>query len=142
MDHTHRHRRQLAAPSERDALDGHSVSSPVPENDQVQGNADDHPVSLPARRTEAGTRAPPPRLPIALFLMSSAVAGTLVWSGHAPFPTLLILSILLGAYFLIVSTTITRLSRTAMVLTLLLCGLACLLVDVLSLLLHLAALGR
>ncbi len=54
----------------------------------------------------------------------------------------MILSILVGAYFLIVSTTITRLSRPAMALSLLLCGLACLLVDVLSLLLHLAALGR
>jgi|GEM_PF-6963867 len=145
MDHAHRHLRQLSAPSERDGLGGHSASSPVPEPlpaPDVGETAGAHPLSLAAKRWEAGMRSPPRRLLVALFLLSSAVAGALVWSGHAPFPTLMILSILVGAYFLIVSTTITRLSRPAMAFTLLLCGGACLLVDVLSLLFHLAALGR
>jgi len=140
--------RQLAASPERDGLDGLGAPSPAPEplpapDDGESAGADDHPFSLPAKRTEAETRSPPLRLLTALFLLSSTVAGALVWSGHAPFPTLLILTILIGAYFLIVSTTITRLCRPGMVsLTLLLCGLACLLVDVLSLLFHLAAPGR
>jgi len=81
--------RQLAA------LDGHIAPYPVPERDRAHHDAgDDHSFSLPAKRTEAGTRSPSQRLIIALFLMGSAIAGVFVFSGHPPLPTLIILSII------------------------------------------------